>query len=550
MTADGHFQVPQPSNEPVRPYAPHDLTRKSLKSRLAELTDAKTEVPMQIGGEHRWGASRGDIRSPHRHELAIAEYAVGAAKDIDDAIEAALKARKMWAATSYHERAAVLLRAGSLLAGPWRDTINAATMLGQSKTVHQAEIDAACETIDFWRFNAYFGDQLLRNQPLNDGSAWNRLEYRPLEGFIFAVSPFNFTSIAGNLPTAPMLMGNTVVFKPATQTLLVSHFLMELLLEAGMPPGVINMVSGSASEISEKVLNHRELAGIHFTGSTEVFQNMWREVGQNIGRYRTYPRLVGETGGKDFVVVHDSADPDALRTALVRGAFEYQGQKCSAASRAYIPQSMWKAMRSELADLVDAIPQGDVADFRNFMGAVIDERAYTTHMNAIEYAKKTESAKVVAGGKGDDKVGWFVRPTVIETNDPDFKLLREELFGPILTVYPYADGKFDETLDLCDRTSPYGLTGAVFARDRQAIRKASEKLVNAAGNFYINDKPTGAVVGLQPFGGARASGTNDKAGSFLNLIRWVSPRVIKETYAPPTEHRYPFMEDDHERGAL
>jgi len=550
MTADGHFQVPQPTNEPVRQYIPHDPNRKSLKSRLAELTDAKTEVPMQIGGERRWGASRGDIRSPHRHELAIAEYAVGGAKDIDDAIAAALKARKLWAATSYHERAAVLLRAASLLAGPWRDTINAATMLGQSKTVHQAEIDAACETIDFWRFNAYFGDQLLRNQPLNDGSAWNRLEYRPLEGFIFAVSPFNFTSIAGNLPTAPMLMGNTVVFKPATQTLLVSHFLMELLLEAGMPPGVINMVSGSPSEISEKVLNHRELAGIHFTGSTEVFQAMWREVGQNIGRYRTYPRLVGETGGKDFVVAHDSADADALRTALIRGAFEYQGQKCSAASRAYIPQSMWKAMKPQLVDLVDSIPQGDVADFRNFMGAVIDQRAYATHMNAIEYAKKTESAKVVAGGKGDDKVGWFVRPTVIETTDPDFKLLREELFGPILTVYPYADGKFDETLDLCDRTSPYGLTGAVFARDRNAIRTASEKLVNAAGNFYINDKPTGAVVGLQPFGGARASGTNDKAGSFLNLIRWVSPRVIKETYAPPTEHRYPFMEDDNERGAL
>jgi 1-pyrroline-5-carboxylate dehydrogenase len=423
-------------------------------------------------------------------------------------------------------------------------------MLGQSKTVHQAEIDAACETIDFWRYNAYFGDQLLRNQPYNDGTAWNRLEYRPLEGFVFAVSPFNFTSIAGNLPTAPMLMGNTVVFKPATQTLLVSHFMMELLLEAGMPPGVINMVSGSASEISDKILKHRDLAGIHFTGSTEVFQGMWREVGQNIGHYRTYPRLVGETGGKDFVMVHESADTDALRTALVRGAFEYQGQKCSAASRAYIPQSMWKAMRSELADLVDAIPQGDVSDFRNFMGAVIDQRAYTNHMNAIEYAKKQDSAKVVAGGRGDDKVGWFIRPTVVETSDPDFKLLKEELFGPILTVYPYADGKYEETLDLVDRTSPYGLTGAVFARDRQAIRKASERLVNAAGNFYINDKPTGAVVGLQPFGGARASGTNDKAGSFLNLIRWVSPRVIKETYVPPIDHRYPFMEDDHEQGAL
>ncbi|MGA7911917.1 MAG: L-glutamate gamma-semialdehyde dehydrogenase [Candidatus Dormiibacterota bacterium] len=542
MTADGHFEVPRPTNEPVRAYAPGDVHRISLKSRLAELTDARTEVPMQIGGERRWGGSRGDLRSPHRHELTIAEYAVGAAKDVDDAIEAALAARRMWAATTYSERAAVLLRAAALLAGSWRDTINAATMLGQSKTVHQAEIDAACETADFWRYNAYFGDQLLRQQPYNDATAWNRLEYRPLEGFVFVVSPFNFTSIAGNLPTAPMLMGNTVVFKPATQTLLVCHFLMELLLEAGMPPGVINMVSGSASQISERVLNHRDLAGIHFTGSTEVFQGMWREVGQNVDRYRTYPRLVGETGGKDFVVAHKSADPEALRTALVRGAFEYQGQKCSAVSRAYIPQSIWKAMKADLADQVDAIPQGDVSDFRNFMGAVIDGKAYANHMKAIDYAKKAEGAKVIAGGKGDDSVGWFIRPTVIETNDPDFKLMREELFGPILTVYPYADSKFEETLELCDRTSPYGLTGAIFARDRQAIRQASETLVNAAGNFYINDKPTGAVVGLQPFGGARASGTNDKAGSFLNLIRWVSPRVIKETYAPATDHRYPFMD--------
>ena len=542
MTADGHFEVPRPTNEPVRAYAPGDVHRISLKSRLAELTDARTEVPMQIGAEKRWGGSRGDLRSPHRHELTIAEYAVGAAKDVDDAIEAALAARRMWAATTYAERAAVMLRAASLLAGPWRETINAATMLGQSKTVHQAEIDAACETVDFWRYNAYFGDQLLRQQPYNDATAWNRLEYRPLEGFVFAVSPFNFTSIAGNLPTAPMLMGNTVVFKPATQTLLVCHFLMELLLEAGMPPGVINLVSGSASQISERVLKHPELAGIHFTGSTEVFHGMWREVGQNVDRYRTYPRLVGETGGKDFIVAHKSADPEALRTALVRGSFEYQGQKCSAASRAYIPQSIWKAMKAELADQVDAIPQGDVSDFRNFMGAVIDGKAYANHMKAIDYAKKAEGAKVIAGGKGDDRIGWFIRPTVIETNDPDFKLMREELFGPILTVYPYADAKFEETLELCDRTSPYGLTGAIFARDRQAIRQASETLVNAAGNFYINDKPTGAVVGLQPFGGARASGTNDKAGSILNLIRWVSPRVIKETYAPATDHRYPFMD--------
>jgi 1-pyrroline-5-carboxylate dehydrogenase len=542
MTADGHFKVPTPVNEPIRAYAPGDPTRKSLKARLAELTDARTEVPMQIGGERRWGASRSEIRSPHRKELAIAQYAVGSSKDFGDAIDAALKARQMWAATSYQERAAVLLRASALLAGPWRDTINAATMLGQSKTVHQAEIDAACETVDFWRYNAYFGDQLLTQQPFNDGTAWNRLEYRPLEGFVFAVSPFNFTSIAGNLPTAAALMGNTVVFKPATQTLLVSHFLMELLTEAGLPPGVINMVSGSAAKISEQVLAHERLVGIHFTGSTEVFQGMWKEVGANVERYRTYPRLVGETGGKDFIVAHESADQDALQTALIRGAFEYQGQKCSAASRAYIPQSMWKSFRSELVEKVDAIPQGDVADFRNFMGAVIDGKAYEKHMGAIEFARKSDKAKVIAGGKGDDEVGWFVRPTVIETTDPDFKLLREELFGPILTVYPYADGKFEETLELCDRTSPYGLTGAIFATDREAIRHASEVLVNAAGNFYINDKPTGAVVGLQPFGGARASGTNDKAGSILNLIRWTSPRMIKETYVPPTNHRYPFMD--------
>jgi len=542
MTADGHFKVPTPVNEPIRAYTPGDPNRKTLKSRLAELTDARTDVPMQIGGERRWGASKSDIRSPHRKELSIAQVAVGARKDFADAIDAALEARRMWAATSYQERAAVLLRAAALLAGPWRDTINAATMLGQSKTVHQAEIDAACETIDFWRYNAYFGDQLLTQQPSNDGSAWNRLEFRPLEGFVFAVSPFNFTSIAGNLPMAAALMGNTVVFKPATQTLLVCHFLMELLNEAGLPPGVVNMVSGSAADISEQVLAHPGLAGIHFTGSTEVFQGMWREVGQNIDRYRTYPRLVGETGGKDFIVSHPSADTDALRTALMRGAFEYQGQKCSAASRAYIPQSIWKDLRTELAEKVDAIPQGDVADFRNFMGAVIDGKAYAKHMGAIQFAQKSEDAKVIAGGKGDDTVGWFVRPTVIETKNPEFKLLREELFGPILTIYPYADAKYEETLDLCDRTSPYGLTGAIFARDRGAIRKASETLVNAAGNFYINDKPTGAVVGLQPFGGARASGTNDKAGSFLNLIRWTSPRTIKETYVPPVDHRYPYMD--------
>ena len=398
----------------------------------------------------------------------------------------------MWAATSYQERAAVLLRAASLLAGPWRDTINAATMLGQSKTVHQSEIDAACESIDFWRYNAYFADQLYTQQPANDGTAWNRLEYRPLEGFVFAVSPFNFTSIAANLPMAAALMGNTVVFKPATQTLLVCHFLMELLNEAGLPPGVVNMVSGSASEISEQVLAHKSLAGIHFTGSTEVFQGMWKEVGQNIDRYRTYPRLVGETGGKDFIVAHPSADPEALRTAMIRGAFEYQGQKCSAASRAYIPQSLWKSIRPQLVDLVEAIPQGDVADFRNFMGAVIDGKAYAKHMGAIQFATKAEDAKVIAGGKGDDKVGWFVRPTVIETKNPDFKLLREELFGPILTVYPYAGLEVrgdarpvrpDQPIrphrcDLCDRQVGHpqgfgdaGQCGRQLLHQRQADRR-------------------------------------------------------------------------------
>ncbi|GAC1653323.1 MAG: L-glutamate gamma-semialdehyde dehydrogenase [Candidatus Dormibacteraceae bacterium] len=540
--SDGHFRVPTPYNEPVRPYEPGHPQRRAVAARLAELTDARTQVPMTIGGKHRKGSAKGTIKAPHRHELTIADYAVGDKSDFQAAIDAAVKARPAWAATPFHERAAVLLRAAALLAGPWRDTINAATMLGQSKTVHQAEIDAACELIDFWRYNVHFADELLRQQPGNDATAWNRLEYRGLEGFVFAVSPFNFTSIGGNLPTAPALMGNTVVYKPATQTLLVAGFLQQLLEEAGLPPGVINVVSGSAADVSEVVLKDPNLAGIHFTGSTDVFQGMWKTVGANIGHYRTYPRLVGETGGKDFVVAHESADPAALRTALIRGAFEYQGQKCSAASRAYIPASMWKAMRDEMVAEVEGIRQGDVADFSNFMGAVIDGKAFRRHVEAIGYARRSKVARIVAGGDTDDSLGWFVRPTVIETEDPGFRLLQEELFGPILTVHPYPDGKFEETLALCDATSPYALTGAIFATDRDAIDLASRRLVHAAGNFYINDKPTGAVVGLQPFGGARASGTNDKAGSALNLIRWTSPRVIKETYAPARDYRYPFMD--------
>ena len=541
MTADGHFQVPLPANEPVRNYAPGDPHRKALKSRLAELTDARTEVPMTIDGQARAGSSKGDLRSPHRKELSIAEYAVGSAKDFDDAISSALKARKMWAATHYHERAAVLLRAAALLAGPWRDTINAATMLGQSKTVHQAEIDAACESVDFWRMNAYFGDQLLRQQPFNDATAWNRFEYRPLEGFVFAVSPFNFTSIGANLPTAPMLMGNTVVFKPASTAVYSSHFLMKIYEEAGLPPGVINMVLGSGRAIGDPVLASPELAGIHFTGSTDVFHGMWRTVGQNIDRYRSYPRLVGETGGKDFIFADPSADPEAVVTAVVRGGFEYQGQKCSAASRVYAPSNLWPQMRDALAEQVSEIRMGDVRDFRNFMGAVIDRSSFATQKEAVELATGASDAQVVVGGDCDDSTGWFVSPTVIETSDPDFDLMRRELFGPVVTAYVYDEKRVDDTLDLVDSTSPYALTGAVFATDRRAIEHAAQALRNAAGNFYVNDKPTGAVVGQQPFGGARASGTNDKAGSMWNLIRWVSARTIKETFVPPTDYRYPFM---------
>jgi 1-pyrroline-5-carboxylate dehydrogenase len=543
MADDGHFRVPKPYNEPVKTYAPGTPERAAVKGRLAELTDARTEIPMVIGGERRKGNGKASIRSPHRHELVIADYQVGQRKEFGAAIDAALKARKEWAATPFHDRAAVFLRAAALLAGPWRDTINAATMLGQSKTVHQAEIDAACELADFWRYNPWYADRLLEEQPMNDPTAWNRLEYRPLEGFVFAVTPFNFTSIAGNLPTAPALMGNTVVFKPATQTLLVCSLLMDLLAEAGLPPGVINLVSGSAGEISETVLAHPDLAGVHFTGSTDVFQGMWKTVGARIDSYRTYPRLIGETGGKDFIVAHASADAEALRTAMIRGAFEYQGQKCSAASRAYVPKALWRELREELAAEVDEIKQGDVSDFRNFMGAVIDEGSFTKQKNAIALAKRTEGVKIVAGGEVDGSVGWFVRPTVLETDDPGFQLMHEELFGPILTVYPYPDQGWIDVLDLVDRTSPYGLTGAVFATDRAAIRAAGEKLVHAAGNFYVNDKPTGAVVGMQPFGGGRASGTNDKAGSGINLLRWVTPRAIKETYVPARDYRYPFMSE-------
>ena len=546
--ADAHVTTPPPHNEPVRTYAPGSPERASVRARLAELSDAVTEIPMVIAGKPVMTGTRVTLTAPHRHELVVGEYSLGGKEEIASAINGALAARPAWAATPFRERAAVFLRAAALLAGPYRDTVNAATMLGQSKTVQQAEIDSACELIDFWRFNVHFADGILAQQPISDPAAWNRLEYRPLEGFVFAVTPFNFTSIALNLPTAPALMGNVVVFKPSKESLLACHFLMEVLRVAGLPDGVINMVSGDPAKIGDQVLAHPDLAGVHFTGSTGVFQSIWKKVGAGVAGYRTYPRLVGETGGKDFIVAHESADEAALVTAMIRGAFEYQGQKCSAASRAYVPKSMWKRIKHDLIEQVEGIRMGDVADFGNFMGAVISESAFKKHRSAIEFARKSADGEVVAGGRTDATRGWFVRPTVIETGNPAFRLLGEELFGPILTVYPYPDREYQKTLDLVDATSPYALTGAVFARDRAAVQAAADRLVNAAGNFYVNDKPTGAVVGQQPFGGARASGTNDKAGSPLNLLRWVSPRTVKETYVAPTEYRHPYMADDHPTG--
>ncbi len=540
--SNGIFTLPAPVNEPVRDYAPGSPERASLKLRLAEMNGQRIEIPMIIGGEEvRTGTTAQSVK-PHDHEHVLAEYHVGGAAEVERAIAAAGKARKEWAETPWWERAAVFLRAADLLSGPWRDTINAATMLGQSKTVYQAEIDAACELTDFLRFNASYMRRILEEQPTSSPGVWNRLEYRGLEGFVFAVAPFNFTAIAGNLSTAPALMGNTVVLKPASTAIYSSYFLMKMFEEAGMPPGVINMVLGPGSAIGAAALDSPELAGIHFTGSTAVFQDMWRTVGNNIASYRSYPRIVGETGGKDFIVAHPSADPDAVATAIVRGSFEYQGQKCSAASRVYAPSNLWPRIRERLEEDVDQIQVGDVQDFRNFMGAVIDGNAYKTQVDAIKLARS--QAEVVVGGDADDAQGYFVKPTVVSTTDPEFDLMQRELFGPVVTAYVYDEKKFDDTLEVVNGTSPYALTGSIFSTDRAAIETAHHALRDAAGNFYVNDKPTGAVVGQQPFGGARASGTNDKAGSMWNLIRWVSPRTIKETFVPPKDYRYPFLGED------
>ena len=536
---NGHRRVPPPVNDPIRSYAPGTPERASLKARLKAMAGETIDIPLFIGGkEVRTGSTTKSVM-PHDHQHVVGNYHKAGEQHVTDAVAAAQAAHGEWSSWSFDDRAAVILKAAELLRTSWRDVINGATMLGQSKTAFQAEIDAACEIVDFWRFNVHYGQELLDEQPLSDNTMWNQVEYRGLEGFVYAVTPFNFTSIAANLPTAPALMGNTVVWKPASSAMFNAYYLMKLYEEAGMPPGVINMVAGDSAMISKILLSHRDLAGVHFTGSTEVFNDMWKTIGAFMGTYRSYPRIVGETGGKDFILAHPSADAGALAVAAVRGGFEFQGQKCSAASRLYVPRSLWNDVRDRMVAMIDDIKMGDVQDFRNFMGAVIDRKSFDKISEYIAYAK--QSAKIVAGAQCDDSKGFFIRPTLVETADPGYRLLCEEIFGPVLTVHVYDDAKWSETMTIVDATSPYALTGAVFAQDRHAIVEATSALRYAAGNFYVNDKPTGAVVGMQPFGGARASGTNDKAGSKLNLIRWISARTMKENFAPPKDYKYPFM---------
>jgi len=539
---NGNRRVPPPVNEPVKSYAPGSPERAALKERLKSMAGEKADIPLIIGGEEVHTGQTADAVMPHNHRHVLAHWHRATAENVDGAIAAAQKAARDWANWSWEDRAAVFLKAAELLATTWRPTLNAATMLGQSKTAFQAEIDAACELIDFWRFNPHYAQSLYDEQPLSDRTMWNQLDYRPLEGFVYAVTPFNFTSIGGNLPTAPALMGNTVIWKPASSAMLSAYYIMKLLEEAGLPPGVINFVPGDAALISDKLLSHRDLAGVHFTGSTAVFNSMWKTIGASMSRYKSYPRIVGETGGKDFIVAHASADPAALSVAIARGGFEYQGQKCSAVSRVYVPESIWPEVRDRTVAIMKDIRMGDVTDFRNFMGAVIDKKAFTRIGEYLEHGRN--NASIVSGGVARGEDGYYIEPTLVETKDPSYRLLCEEIFGPVVTAHVYPDNRWSETLKVVDETSPYALTGAVFSRERQAIREASLALRNAAGNFYINDKPTGAVVGQQPFGGARGSGTNDKAGSKLNLVRWISPRAIKETFSPPTEYRYPFMDSE------
>ena len=538
----GRRKVPHPENDPNLTYAPGTPARAELKARLAQMASETVEIPVIIGGKEITGGATDRVVMPHKHGHVLGNFHKAGPDQVRQAVDAALEARREWSSWSFDDRAAVFLKAAELLTTTWRSTVVAATMLGQSKTAYQSEIDAASELVDFWRFNVAFAQELLAEQPDSTHAVWNQMDYRPLEGFVYAVSPFNFTAIGGNLAGAPALMGNTVIWKPASSAMLSAYYVMRLLETAGLPPGVINFVPGDAAQISNVLIDHPDLAGVHFTGSTAVFNGMWQRIGQNLGKYRGYPRLVGETGGKDFIVVHASADPQEVAVGAVRGAFEFQGQKCSAASRLYVPKSRWADIRDRMIAMMKDIRMGDVRDFRNFMGAVIDKKAFDKIGGYLDDAKK--NAVVLHGGgcKGDE--GYFIEPTLVESSDPSYRLMCEEIFGPVLTVYVYDDAKWAETLTIVDQTSPYALTGAVFARDRSAIREASAALRNAAGNFYINDKPTGAVVGAQPFGGARASGTNDKAGSKMNLVRWVSARTVKENLAPPTDYTYPFMSEE------
>jgi len=537
-------KIPTPRNEPVLSYAPGSPERAALKAELARQSRDTIEIPVVVGGREIRTGRTINVVAPHNHKHVLATVSQADAALIREAADTAVEARRAWAAMRFEDRAAVFLKAADLLAGSWRPVVNAATMLGQSKTAFQAEIDSACELIDFWRFNVHYAERLYQEQPISSPGVWNRLDHRPLEGFVYAITPFNFTAIGGNLPTTPAILGNVVVWKPATAATLSNWYIFKLLEAAGLPPGVINFVPGSAAEVSNTLLAQRHLAGIHFTGSTEVFQSLWQTVGQNLANYASYPRRVGETGRKDFVVAHPSADPDAFAVALVRGAFEYQGQKCSAASRAYVPDNLWPAVRQKMLHMMADIRMGDVADFRNFMGAVIDRKAFTKIREYLVEARGAPGVEILAGGGADDTTGYFIQPTLIEVRDPKYRTMCEEIFGPVLTLYVYPEAEWRETLALVDSTSPYALTGAVFAQDRAALAEAELALRNAAGNFYLNDKPTGAVVGQQPFGGARASGTNDKAGSILNLMRWISPRSIKETFEPPKDYRYPFMDGE------
>jgi 1-pyrroline-5-carboxylate dehydrogenase len=542
---DAVFRIPAPINEPVRSYSPTDaagqVQRASLKAELDRMAREKLDIPCIIGGKEVRTGNKRSVVMPHSHREVLADFHLAGAAEMNQAVEAALKAKPQWEAMGWIERAAIFLKAADLLAGPYRDVLNAATMLGQSKNVFQAEIDAACELIDFLRFNAHYYEQILQQQPQSSPGVWNRMEYRPLEGFVLAITPFNFTAIAANLCSTPAMVGNVIVWKPSDTQMLSAYYIMKLFKEAGLPDGVINMIPADGPLAGQTLLPRKELAGVHFTGSTPTFQSIWKSVGENVAGYRSYPRLVGETGGKDFVFAHPSADVAALSTALVRGAFEYQGQKCSAASRAYIPRSLWKQVEERVVADLKTFKMGDVRDFSNFVNAVIDERSFKKISSYLQHAEGSSDAKILAGGKADASKGYFVQPTVILASQPGYKSMVEEIFGPVLSCYVYDDAKFEDTLKICDESSPYALTGAIFAQDRYALDQMSSRLRHAAGNFYLNDKPTGAVVGQQPFGGARASGTNDKAGSALNLYRWLSARTIKETLVPPTDYRYPFL---------